>query len=275
MISLFRKEFVVVAFAAAAAIPGCYVSVEPATRFEGTPVTKSVDYASGQAVHIVSNNGNVTVAGGSSSSALSVKFQPFILEKDDNEDGAKSQMENDLSMTAEVRESGDIVLSVIRKDGSSGNLGADIVVTLPAGFDGAFEVDQNNGEVKADLRGGHPLSTDIDSENGSIEILGAAGPLSIVAGNGSGRVDVAAWPEGGEGKVELGNGDLDFSLPADANGTMTAFAENGVVDDGSIPSTWATEAAGEGSKSYTMGDGTLGGLVAISTGLGDITISAR
>jgi hypothetical protein len=272
MISLFRNA----ALVSVLLVSGCYVSVESATRFEGTPVKKTLDYTSGQAVHIVSNNGNVNVVGGSSSTSISVKFQPFILEKDDNADGAKEQMEHDLVMTAEVRDNGDIVFSVIRHDGSSGNLGGDIDVTLPAGFDGAFEVDQNNGQVKADLRGGLPLATDIDSENGSIEILGAAGPLSIVAGNGSGTVDVAAWPSTGtgEGKVALGNGDLDFSLPADASGTMTAFASNGVVSDGSIPTTWTSDESGPGSKSYTMNGGA-GGLVAISTDLGDISISAR
>jgi hypothetical protein len=134
-------------------------------------------------------------------------------------------------------------------------------------------VNQNNGEINADLRSGTPTATRIDSTNGSVKVSGAAGPLSIKAGNGTASISVAAWSTS-DGTVALGNGDLDFSAPAGASGSIQAFAKNGVVNDAGASSSWTSQANGEGSKSYTMGDGT-GGNVSLTTDLGDITLSAN
>ena len=180
----------------AALVSGCYVQAEAGTltRFEGTPVSQTIPYASGQAVHIISANGNVKVAGSSSTSEVTVKFSPFTMDKDDNEAGAKNAMNTRLHLIAETETSGEIVLKVTREDGSSGYLGADIEVGLPSGFDGGFEVDQNNGEVTADLRGGVPASTDVqDTGGGSVTVYGAAGPLTIETQAGDASVSVQAW----------------------------------------------------------------------------------
>jgi hypothetical protein len=111
---------------------GCYVSVEPATRFEGTPETFSDSYGSGTPIHVVSNNGNVNVVGGSASDTARVTFHPFVMDKDSNEAGARDQMERDLVLFHGMK-NGELVFSVTRKDGSSSTLGADIDVALPSG----------------------------------------------------------------------------------------------------------------------------------------------
>jgi hypothetical protein len=251
---------------------GCYVSVEPATRFEGTPETFSEPYGSGTPLHVVSNNGNVKVVAGSASDTAKVTFHPFVMDKDSNEAGARDQMEKDLILYHGM-ENGELVFRVTRQDGASSTLGADIDVALPSGFDGNFIVNQNNGDIDADLRGGTPTATRVDSTNGSVKISGAAGPLSIKAGTGTASISVAAWSTS-NGTVALGNGDLDFSAPANANGSIQAFAKNGVVNDAGVSSSWTSQANSAGSKSYTMGDG-MGGNVSLSTDLGDITLSAN
>src|SRR5262249_37989407 len=123
---------------------GCYVSVEPATKFQGTPETFSEPYASGTTIHIVSNNGNVNVAGGGASDTAKVTFHPFVMDKDSNEAGARDQMERDLILFHGM-EKNELVFRVTRQNGASSTLGADIDVTLPSGFDGNFAVNQNNG----------------------------------------------------------------------------------------------------------------------------------
>src|SRR5262245_6852510 len=63
-------------------LSGCYVSVEPATRFEGTPESFSVPFTTGTQVHIVSVNGNVKVVGGGAGDKVGVTFHPFVMDKD-------------------------------------------------------------------------------------------------------------------------------------------------------------------------------------------------
>ena len=253
---------------------GCRVqaSAETLTRFEGTPVNKAPEWHSGQAVHILSQNGNVDVVGGSQTDTVKVTFEPFTMKGDSEQEEAKREIENSLQMLAGG--DADAVSIEIHRDGGSSYLGCDIKVVLPSGFDGGFKVTQNNGSVDADLRGGTPTATNINSDNGGVDVLGAAGAISILADNGSSSVSVAQWPASGEHSVTVGNGDLDFSLPANANGTMQVWAQDEMtaIDDSGVSFT-STESA-PGSKSYTMGEGT-GGLVKVTTEFGDISLSTN
>jgi hypothetical protein len=274
MTPLLRTAFGSVAIVSLALASGCVVhaSAESATRFEGTPVQKSPEWHSGQAVHILSQNGSVDVVGGSQTDSVKVTFEPFTMKGDSEQEEAKREIENSLQMLAGV--DGDTVNIEIHRDGGSSYLGCDIKVVLPSGFDGGFKVTQNNGSIDADLRKGTPTATDINSDNGGVNILGAAGSISIVSGNGSGSVSVAQWPASGEHKVTLGNGDLDFSLPAGANGTMEVWAQDEMMTINDAGISFPSTENAPGSKSYTMGEGT-GGLMKITTEFGDINLSTN
>lgn len=257
---------------AALPLAGCKVTVEPLVRYEGTPVSESVTYTSGKAVHIIGANGQIDVVRGSSAD-VEVTFSPFTMDEDTAEERAVSEMENKLTLTA--TDSGEILIEVAKGDGASGYLGADIKVALPSTFDGGFEVDQGNGDVEADLSGTVPTSTDVVNDGGgSIMVSGARGKLHIVGSAGDIDVDVAEWSVD-DGSVQAGAGDLSFALPGASNGTISATAggQSSTIVENGIPATWATAGEG-GAKSYTMGDG-VGAHVELTTDLGDITITAK
>jgi len=251
---------------------GCKVTIEPLTRYEGTPVSESIAYTAGKAVHVIGANGQIDVVRGSSDQ-VEVTFSPFTMDEDTAEDRAVSEMENKLELTA--TDSGEILIEVVLKDGSSSYLGADIKVALPSTFDGGFEIDQGNGGVEADLSGSTPSSTDVENTGGgSIQVSGARGKLRVIGSAGDIDVSVAAWGVD-NGVVQAGAGDISFTLPGDVNGTMTASAggQESVVTESGIPASWATAGEG-GAKSYTMGDG-VGAQVDLSTDLGDIAIVVK
>src|SRR5690606_32552672 len=84
-----------------AALPlvGCKVTVEPLTRYEGTPVSESITYTPGKPIHIIGANGQIDVVRGSSDQ-VEVTFSPFTMDEDTAEDRAVSEMENKLELTA-------------------------------------------------------------------------------------------------------------------------------------------------------------------------------
>jgi hypothetical protein len=252
----------------ALSVDGNKVTAETLVRYEGDQESASVAYTSGQGVRIVSANGAVDVRTGDVSE-VQVTFSPFTMDKKDQRDRAVADIENRLELSAIT--SGDIVIKVAREQGASGYLGADIEVVLPAGFDGAFEVAQNNGGTDVDLGGAPARTTRVISDNGSIEIVNARGTLDVATDNGSVSVDVATW-SADNGSVRTGNGDISFSVPGAVNGKMTADASGELTEQG-IPVTWAT--VGEGNaRSYTMGDGK-GGQVDLVTEFGDIALVVK
>lgn len=270
MTSSLKTALLLVAATFAAPLSGCYVraEIEPLVRYEGNTVSDSVAYSAGVPVRILSANGNVTVVPGGTDE-VEVAFSPFALGEEGADENAKREMEELLDIT--FGGAGEIVIQVSKKDGASSGLGADIEVRLPAAFDSNFEVIQNNGGVDVDLSGTGALSTSIHSENGSVDVQGARGRLDIATDNGSVDVDVDAWSNQ-DGAVRTSNGDLEFSLPADVNGALTADATVEVIEQG-IPSTW-TSAGASPDRSFTMGSGA-GGQVDLATGNGSITITAR
>jgi hypothetical protein len=238
--------YVFTALALAAPLSGCKVeasgSLETPVRYEGSSQSLSAAYTSGMAVQISGPNGNIDVKSGGGSD-VSVKFSPFILDKRDNEDNARAHMEKNLSFTVgESTDGSTIVVQVDKASGSSGGLGADIVVSLPDGFDGNFVLDQGNGGTDINLGSFSPLNLDIFSDNGSVDLtLGAFAP----------------------GTVTLdGAGDLYLGIPADSNGELTALTDGvGDIVITNTPSTWeASPDNSEQAQSFTMGDGTGGRL---------------
>jgi hypothetical protein len=244
---------------------------ENAVRFEAPARESSVAYTAGSAIEIVGENGEIRVVPGSGSE-VGVSVVPFILDKASNEENASAHMEKNLEVSA-VDEGGRVVVRVTRADGSSGALGGDVTVTLPAGFDGAFSVRQGNGGVDVDLGGTAAASTSVVHDGaGSISVSGARGLLEIVASTGDVTVDVDAWAASGDGRIFTDNGDIVLSLPAAADGTLTLTASDQLTESG-VPETWT--AAGEGNaKSYTMGAGA-GGHVDVTADFGSISLEAR
>ena len=281
------------------AVSGCIVTqnsdgsvtLEGGTRYEGTAVSKSVAYAAGMGVRVVGVNGDIKVSTGSTSD-LSATFKPFTLQKGDSTgaQNAKDEMNNHIQFSVGTQ-GGEVVVSVARDGGASGNLGADVEVVLPASLSGAFTVQQGNGNVVASLPasfagavsvaqsngdtdlslGGAASAVTVDNTGaGAVQVSGASGRLAIT-GPFDVSVSVSAWAAAGQdGAITAGDlGSLTLTAPATATGTITAQA-GGQIKDSGLPSNWAS--AGEGSsKSYTMGSGA-GAKVALVAGE-DITIS--
>jgi hypothetical protein len=270
-----RTACLLLATSLVAPLTGCVVraEVEPLVRYEGTPASQSVPYNSGLPVRIISTNGNVEVVRGGATD-VEVTFSPFTLGEEGAEEAAKREMENPDLLNLSIGGAGFIEIAVAKGEGASSGLGADILVRLPSVFDSDFEVQQNNGGTDVDLSGTSASSTTIASNNGSIDLSGARGNLSVATENGSADVDVDTW--GAQDGFVTASSDIQFAVPSDVNGTIQATVDpdfGQVIDPSPLPATWVT--AGESpAKSYTMGTG-MGGNVELSTVLGDITIIAK
>lgn len=248
------------------------IQAEPATRFEGPQKTATSAYAAGQGVRIRSVNGVVKVTVGTSSQ-VEVTFQPFALDKKTNQAGAESQMNNNLDVG--ITTSGnDVVVSATRKSGSSSGLGADITVKLPASFNGAFEVDQANGDVSASLGSTSPTATIVKNTGaGSVVVSGAAGALSLTTDVGDVTLGVSKWGAAGEdGSVHTGNGNISLTVPSAADGQLVLTADGKITASG-VPTTWAKNETST-SQAYTMNQGA-GAHVDVTNDFGDIALSVQ
>jgi hypothetical protein len=271
---------VATALLALSALAGCKVEgeldVEPLVRYEGDARSVPTNYNPGQSLFIQSRLGDVKVEVGTSDQ-VETTFEPFTLETEDNAEKAGNEIEN--LLVTEVTENGGIInVEVWRKDDASGNLGADVTVRVPAVFNGGFEAFTDLGDVEADFGGVDALTiTKVTSEGpGDIVLRSAAGPLTAITDLGDIDIQVLAWSVSNDGEIRTGNGDVALSVPVDANGQITAFADGPdavVTEPSPMPETWEMAESGPNAKSFTFGTGE-GGLVDISTDLGDIVITA-
>lgn len=263
----------------ASLVSGCKVeaSVETMTRFERPDQNMSGTYTAGQNIRVESVNGQVDLRPGSSATEIAVTFQPFTMRPDDEKEQAEDEMKEDLIL--EVDDSGPTVLiKAGRKSGSNDYLGADVIVNLPAGFDGGIEVDQNNGSVDADLSGGMPAYTTIFGGNGSLDIRAAGGQLDIFCDNGDVDVTVQSW-SASDGSVTIdGPGDMTFGVAQGLSGRIHATAgDSGDADalvSGPSGGDWVETVNADNDKSYEFGaDPQAGGLVTLSTSFFTSTIT--
>lgn len=256
--------------AAATTFAGCVVTIEPATRWEGTIESETVAYADDDDIRVVSHNGTVTFQQGSADE-ITVDFQPFSMRADSEEKLAQQDMEDDLELIVEDQ-GGTVLIEARVADGANGGLGADIVVSLPAGYLGGVEIEQNNGSIDGSLGAGVPAYTTIDSSNGSVSLSGVAGNLAIEIDNGSSDIAVSGWGSS-DGHVTLGNGDLTFYVADGLAGRIHAVAGS----DGTVtgPSSWEVVEASGYDKTFTFGtDGASAPLVTLTNefGFGNIAI---
>jgi hypothetical protein len=269
------------ALLALSALAGCKVEgeldVEPLVRYEGQPRTEVTNYKAGQSLFIQSRMGDVRVVVGDSEQ-VETTFEPFTMDTEDHEQQATDQL-RELLVATVTEDGGNIKVEVYREEGASGNLGADVTVRVPVKFNGGFEAVTDLGDVEADFGGVAALTiTKVTSDGpGDIVLRGAAGPLNAVTNLGDVDIQILSWSESLDGVVSTGNGDVLLSVPTASNGQITAFADgpDAVVNQPSpMPESWAMSESGPHAKSFTFGTGE-GGLVDVSTGLGDITIDAN
>lgn len=249
---------------------------ESVKKFVGTSFSETVAYTSGQALNFRGVNGNLEVQIGGSE--VKVQFTPFSLRGHSKDAEAKKDMEEDLQTS--VNADGAINVDVTRASGSFNGLGADVVITLPSTFDGAINIEQNNGFVDVDLGGATPTSVAIDNDGaGDIDVTGARGPLTIKGGFDI-NVAVAAWAAEGQNGSIISDGqlgDITVSLPTASAGSIEAVSEDSVVTGPSpLPENWVEDGA-ENSKTFSFGvtDPTEPGAVVRVEGAKEITIEAR
>jgi hypothetical protein len=232
---------------------------ETVTIFRASePTVETLAYTAGYNITVKNDNGDVDVRKGSGTD-LTVEFRPFSGRAERDEDIAVRDMTEDLELIATA--DGELVVHANKKDGSNSLLGCDMVVTLPAGFDGAVILDNDNGPLDADLTGGTPASTTLTMDGaGTSNITGAAGPLNIQGASAGDTTvtlssDPLAW---GGGTITAGGpGDVTVSVPSGANGSIQIQAcGDNAINAPSLPSDWvASPDNSDVSQSYTMGSG--------------------
>ncbi|MCA9617375.1 MAG: hypothetical protein KC731_00040 [Myxococcales bacterium] len=237
---------------------------EPITIYEGEPVTDTLLYAPGKGLEADIANGSLTVRVGGGDE-VSVTWRPKTGHGRGEEDLARQEMEEGLTFTLEERGDMIYVQSAVAA-GKSPYLGADVEITLPSGFAGAVDIfKENAGDVDADLRGSTPTSTRV-SANGSLRVLGAQGTLDIAQTAGlSCEVSVTGW-SANSGKIACDDA-ADITIASGLGGILTAVSQRGVVNDPSpFPSDWvAAEGNVENSKTFSFGDSTGAGTVAVTS----------
>jgi hypothetical protein len=252
---------------------------ESLQKFVGTKTTETVAYTDGAALNFNGVKGQVDVRIGSGSD-VQVEFTPFSWRGFSKEAEATDDIEKDLQTS--VNSDGSINVTVSRTSGASSELGADVLITLPAAFNGAVNMNIGSGFVDVDLGSATPTAVTITNDGaGDIAVAGARGPLNI---KGSFDIDVgvAEWgPTGANGSILSDGllGNVTVSLPTLSAGSIQAQADqDGIVTGPSpIPSNWEEAVSAPYSKTYSFGlevAGEPGALVTVQAGE-NITIEAR
>lgn len=239
------------------------IIVEPAVRYNGTPETKTLAWASGQPISIFNDNGDIVVSSSATATEVRAVAKPFAMGKNGEADKASDTMETKLNLKVAL-ENGEIIVAATMA--GSGMYGYDLDVEIPAGFDDWLDVQQQNGKVT--LNGvGHSKGTRVNSNNGSIVATKSTLTNKIELTTANGSIDANILPTGSDKSlVRTDNGDVDIGIPAGANLTIHAFSERGTVE---APEDWAK--SGEDSNySFTLGDGSTA--LEISTGWGDVKL---
>jgi hypothetical protein len=244
------------------------------SKFTGDQVVNSVAWTSGSNVAIDGVNGKITIIEGQSSTQLSATVTPFVFRANDTEtEEARADMER-LNVRIEADGAGNPVIQVTRASGSRTTLGGEIIVELPRGFDARLQVTQHNGAIETRYLG---IGTDlaIDSNNGRVQVRGAAVTgVDIQAGSGV-EFAVGQLPSTGTGRIIASSGDIELSLPASGTYSVMATARGDSVDFGTLPAACTEEVAAENSKTLTCGGGGFNLTVDAQGLLGDVVATVQ
>lgn len=243
-------------------IPNC-VTVQTPTKYEGSAKSLSTAWTAGQGLTITSANGEVVVKADGEAGKVSAEFTPFAFEYD--ADSGKAKL---ASLAAPTLGAGAGRLDAVAQ--GSGASGYDVVVHLPAAFDGALDVEQSNGHVEIDGIGA-AASTRVVSENGSID-ASATLKGTVFVSTKNGGVTVRATPAGAGNLVRSDNGSVALAIVGSADLVVHAIAETGSVTiPDPLPSGWAANGS---SPSYTLTLGAGTGALEVSSGNGNVDLSA-
>ncbi len=146
------------------------VCAESLSVYNGTPETLTADYADGAQVNVRGLFGDVLVTVGAPG-VVAAKFSPFNYRSHEEEASARRELTENLDLAVEKDASGNVTISVARRDATSG-LGSHITLELPPEFNGPLVVENaadgvlNTGAVDVSFVGD---STTLNVVNGGLE----------------------------------------------------------------------------------------------------------
>lgn len=260
---------------------GTCVQAESLVEYKGTPETQQVVWVAGTPVTIDGINGDIRVEIGSQTDTVDVEIQPYTYRGASKKEQAIQEINDHLVVEA----GGDVNLITVTtgRSGDAPNLGADLVIRLPAGFDAALDV-RNRGDGTIDpgeveLRSvGGATSLNVRNDSGigdcsvasapsvtsltvdcesSIEVTGASGTVNVFGKglNSDISVQITSIVAGGGGEIATEDGDITMFLPSAGDYSVQATALEGAVSVGSVPAACNLQTAGETGKTVTCGAG--------------------
>jgi hypothetical protein len=237
------------------------VQLEPTYPYEDQVRMSSTGWASGQAISIKNQNGDVTVAADSTAAGeVQVSGTPFTRDTKDEtgKQNATARLGKMANPTVITDASGVIVSAP-----GGGVDGYRLIVHIPAAFDGAISVTNGAGGVTHHSAAG-AKSTTIHTDAGDVTADNLTGTINLSCG--AGDLTVSATPSGPGNVLHSDVGDINVSIGM-ANLMISATPEGGMV---TFPAAWGMPTLSTDMKtsSVTIGDGS-GALVA-TTGLGSI-----
>jgi len=259
------------------------------TKFDGTDVSKTVDYQAGGSLTVATAYGNVTIEGGAPAGKVEVIFKPFDFEAYDEKDLATRQMNENLVLT--IKDGANIDVSAGRQGDPTNGLGASVTVKLPPEFDGNITIQNdgdgplaNDGEFDVNVNAvakAKTVTLNNKASLGDCSVSGAAtvvstgvtchGKVSVVGvsddvnitTDGEGMDDpsvvlrvasVSAGAKGGKIRVN-DEGSIDATFPASGNYSVHASAPLGAVDTGAPPASCTVSESAAADKTVACGSG--------------------
>jgi Putative adhesin len=238
------------------------VQLEPTYPYEDKPRLSSTKWATGQAISIKNQNGEVAVSADSTvADEVQVSGTPFT--RDTKDAAGQQSATNRLGAMANPTVTTDVSGVIVSAPGGGVFDGYRLTVHVPAGFDGAIAVTGGAGEVTLHSAAG-AKSTTIHNGAGKVTADNLTGTIDL--STGSGDLSVSATPSGPGNVLHTEVGDINVSIGM-ANLKISATPEGGMV---TFPAAWGMPILSTDMKtsSVTIGDGS-GALVA-TTGLGSI-----
>jgi hypothetical protein len=247
-------------------------SVESLVKYNGSKVNETLTYAPGMNISVDSQNGKVTMIAGSSDT-VGIVFSPFTFRPDGEKEEASTEIKGDLNLTHTA--DGEIIIGVSKDSGSSSGLGADIVITLPAGFDSQVSVHVNNGSLEGSFASGVATATTLLVDNGSMTVNGLSGTLNVQADGTNCSVGISSWGTT-NGTIDCDWLDSQITVASGISGSLQLQSQNKEITAGTLPTDWvASEENASNSQSYSFGadPGSFGTLLMVNSGSIELSVN--